>query len=523
VAGHLVRLKLALLRGGLASLGVKGKVAFGVAYVFSVALGLSLGGLMVALRGAPARDFADVTHLAFGLMFLAWVFGPVLTVASENTLEVDRLALFPISGRDLMTGLLLASMVGFGGLVTVLVLLGALAGTAPVSPAALVTVAAVVVQFALCVAASRLVSTALSAATRKRRWRDLALTIAPMSFFVLNLAMQRRQGSPVPVRLLELLPSGLASNAVVAAHDERAGLGVGLVVAGAIVVAVLLWLWWRAIGRVLTTAVESGGPARSGPASRVGANPLFPRWAPWLPAGRVGAVAAKELRLQWREPRRRTGVISTAFFALLPLVSMRGAVGAGHGLVLFALFPAVMFGIGALNQYGFDGPRFWMHVAAGDDPRSDLLGKNLECVIVAVPLVLVEAVGLALMSHGWEYVLPALALTVLTLGLALGIGNVMSVAFPIALPESSTNMWASNSSQSMQMMLPALGSMIGFAVVLVPLVLVALARAGSGAMAAVMAAEVVVAWLVWRAGLGLAVRRSADRQPELLAELSQTR
>jgi ABC-2 type transport system permease protein len=250
---------------------------------------------------------------------------------------------------------------------------------------------------------------------------------------------------------------------------------------------------------------------------------LFPRWLRWLPANRMGAVAAKELRLQWREPRRRAQLISAGFFALLPLFSLRASGGLGHASVLIAAFPAMIFGIAALNQYAFDGPRFWMHLAAGDDARADLLGKNIETALVSMPIACAVAVVVAALTGGWAYVVPVIVLAGLAVGVQLGIGNVTSVIMPVALPDSGTSAWANNTAQGMQVIVPALLGMLVTGVLIGPFVALTGFLGAKPVILAVMAVEVALGWGAWRLGLRIALRRSATRQPELLAQLSRLR
>ena len=526
MARHIVRLKLALLRAGLAAVGIRGKVAFGISYLFAVIVGLfgaSAFGVVRWMTDSTEYEIESLATVVFGLVFLSWVFGPAMTAASENTLEVDRLALFPLTRRELMTGLLLASMVGFGGLATVIALVGAIVGLAPASAGAVLTVLAVVLFFATCVATSRLATTALSAAIRKRRWRDLALTVLPLTFFFINFAMNGLRvagaGSSPALRLLRVLPSGPSASAALAARRGEWVDAMVLLLAGVVVLVVLLWLWGLAVERVLTSAVESGGGRGQG--LREGAS-LYPRWLRWLPRDRVGAVAAKELRLQWRDPRRRTGLISAAVFAILPLVSLRSQAGFGRGLVMVAVLPAVLLGINAINQYGFDGGAFWVHVAAGDDVRSDLVGKNLAIALVAAAVVVVEVMVLAQLSGGWALVVPALVLSAMALGVLLGVGNVTSVAMPVAMPDSTTNTWASNTSQGIQTMVPVLGAMILSAVVIGPFVALSLAWLDEPArLGLLMLVEAALGVAAWRGGLAIAAKRGTGRQAELLDALTR--
>jgi ABC-2 type transport system permease protein len=522
MARHLVRLKLALLRGSLSTGGLGAKVAVGITYLFALGVGGLAGFGMTGLRGLSDRDFDLAVPAIFAGLLLGWALLPVLTVAVENTLDIDRLSLFPLDARDLMPGLLLAAMIGFGGLFTALVVIGGIAGTAPASPLAVLTAAAFLLELAVCVAASRLVATALSAFTRRRRWRDIALTVVPLTWFGLNILFRvyaPGAGSlKVAAVIGRFLPSGPGAFAVVEARrGEALGALAGVLVEAALLLLALR-LWWAAIERVLTTATESGG-SQSGPA----VSSLIPRWARWLPANRVGGVAAKELRLNWREPRRRTGLISAAFLAIFPLLTTHRNGGGPHAVVLFAAFPAVVFGLNALNQFTWDGPRYWTHVIAGDDTRSDLIGKNIETAIIGVPLTLALSAVVGAVTGGWEYVVPTLFLGVLALGVELGVGNVLSVAMPIAAPESGTNAWANNSGQGLQMLGPIWGAMLLMAVFLAPFGVATVALVHSPALVVVLAGEVGIGLAVWRLGLGIGVRRATGRQADLLERLSRTR
>jgi ABC-2 type transport system permease protein len=162
-----------------------------------------------------------------------------------------------------------------------------------------------------------------------------------------------------------------------------------------------------------------------------------------------------------------------------------------------------------------------MHVAAGDDARADLLGKNLETALVAGAVTVVEALLLAAVSGGWEYVPAVLAVGALALGVVLGIGNVTSVLMPVAMPESGTNAWATNATQGMQTLGPVFLSMLVVGVAVAPGVVgsVVLVDRPVG-LVGLMGVEAAAGYGAWRLGLRIGVRRSAGRQAELLAALS---
>lgn len=516
MARHLLRLKLALVRAGLARAGAYGTVAFVFAYLLAVGGGCLFALVLVLFRGVDPGALTQWVGLAFAAMLIGWVVLPLTAAGAEGTLDADALALLPLRAPDLMPGLLLASALGFGGVMTAIMLVGAAVGLAPPSPAAVVTVAACVLQLAVCVATGRLVITVLSMAARKRRWRDVALTVAPLLGVALQgvrfLRIEETTELPYGLRVATLLlPSGPPSIAAAAARQGRMLFAVVALVVGLAYLAVLLQLWWSAIQRVTTTA-EERGPATSGPPRS-----LFRGLARWLPRDRVGAVAAKELRVSWREPRQRALRLSLAFPAVAPFFVLHGS----DGLVVATVLPAYFLTAGATNQFGFDGARHWANVAAGDDIRRDLLGKNLALAVQVAVVVTVLAAAAVAVTGAWGRLLPALGLAVTVLGLSLGLGNVMSVSVPIPMPDSDTNLWSrGNAGQGMAAVGPAMVVLTVNVAVLVPLAVAAVTVDHPTTVAATVAGMVALGVGAWALGLRAAVRRSKDRQPELLERLS---
>ena len=532
MAWVLVRLKFVLLRAGLRTAGIQGTLGAVFALVLALAIGALAGGLFLAVRLLEGRDATDATAGGFALLFLVWSLGPVITAGAEGTLEPHRLSLFPLSARQLLPGLLLAALVGFGGVATVLILVGAIIGMAPASPLVLVTLAAAVCQLLLCAAMSRLLATAISGAARSRRWRDLALIIGPVTALALNVGLQFVSrsfqdgqvvsGRPSPVfetarAFVRFLPSGPAALAMGNAREGRTLLAL-ISLAGAITLVVAVTaLWGRTLRRVLTSAPVSGS-LQSGAAARA----LVPAWAPFLPRGRVGAVAAKELRLTWRDPRQRVAAFSSVFAGAIPLISLRVlSIGSGR-LVLLAAVPAFLFGASACNQYGFDGPAHWTNVVVGGRSGDDILGKNIARTVVAAPLVVVVASALSLLAGDGSYFLAAIALAVAAFGITLGLGNIVSVVAPIALPDSPTNVFSSgNTGQGLAATGPAIGVLLVAAVLMVPLAL-PLALAGApGARAAISLVAAAVGAGAWYLGWRSAASRLVGREPELLARLEK--
>jgi ABC-2 type transport system permease protein len=519
----LVRLKLALLRAGLRTAGIQGRLGAAFSVLVAVAVGLAGGGLLSFARLLDDRGATDAVSAGLGFLLLVWVLGPIVTATSDGTLDPDRLAPFPLTRRQLVPGLLLASLIGFGGIVSVLVLLGALAGVVPVSPLAVIAMAGVTCHLLCCAAASRLVGTAISGAARTRRWRDIALLAGPVVALVLNVGLQLvtrsfapRDGASIDgVRTAARVLGGPAALAVGLAGEGNVVGSVAALVAGIALLAALVTAWGSVLERVLTSGGNGG--VRAGKA----AGPLRPRMVAFLPAGRAGAVAAKELRMTWREPRQRVAFLGTLFGAVVPLFSLRLLSSSSPRIALAAAVPAFILGTQATNQFGFDGPAHWVSVATGDDPRPELVGKNLARLVLAIPFVVLGGTALALRSGSFDFVVPAMGLAAAGFGIAVGLGNWFSVTSAVPVPASASNVFsAGNAGHGLAAAGPALAVLFGGALVLSPL-FAALVMVDSRPVLQLLGVAGAVGGVgAWIVGTGAAVRYARPRQPELLAVLS---
>lgn len=525
----IVRLKLALLRGSLRRARVEGLLGVALALVIATGVGFTGFALFASSRFVSDDAAADIALAGFTLLFSIWLVGPIVTAASDGTLPPERLASFPLTPKQLMPGLALASGVGFGGLCMALTSVGAVIGLAPVDPLAAVTVAAVAANFAICVIFSRLLSTAVSSAARRRRGRDLALAIGPLLALGLNLGLQVvlsstiDPGDPTSADLttwrsirpfLTALPSGLPALAVGLARQGQAAGALGALAASVAVAVVGITLWHLALVRALTSAGESPLDRRRAP------RPLYPWFARWLPRTRAGAVAARELRLTWRDPRQRAALFGSIFAPVLLLFSLRTLSTVEEGIVLLGIAPALFIAIGSANLWGYDGPAAWSDTVAPGDRRDDVIGKVVARALVAAVMSAAAIAGLALRVRSAGRVGEAFALGVGAFGLACGVAVVLAVRYPYPMPESSTNVFSSGTSgQGFGQASIALGLLFGSAIVVVP-VGALLANSDSAALrAAVGVLFLVFGLAVLAAGVESAARHLRDRGPEVLEKL----
>jgi len=90
--------------------------------------------------------------------------------------------------------------------------------------------------------------------------------------------------------------------------------------------------------------------------------------------------------------------------------------------------------IGAMNQFGFDGGALWLDIVAGNrgSRRTDRQ-EHRGCVEVLSGRF-VGSVVLAAFSGGWLYIPARLLIAATGLGAGLAVANVVSVRYPMRLP-----------------------------------------------------------------------------------------
>ncbi len=529
MAGLFVRLRLRLLANGLKGGGYR-LVGFVLAAVGGAAVGV-IGFVVIAVtRGNEAAPVLVV--LTFTTALIGWITLPLIGFGSNASVDPSLLVTLPLRRRELLVGLLAAAVVGAGAAMTAAAAAGAVVAFADSVAGFAVLVAAGITQVVLFVTLSRALTTSLSATLRSRRGRDLRI----LAVFVVFLAPQGLRflvpsGSTEiadlegPANAMSWIPMLWPSRAMTEVGQGHLLAGVAFVAGGlALVVGFVAWWGW-AIDRILTTvdAADTSAQVRAraagGPGD--GRDPLFGLLYAWLPRTRTGAVAAREGRLGWRDPRRKVNLLSGL---LLPFIILAGIVSRGGledpWVVYSCVVLVALSGNRVFNQLGNDGRAWSMQEAAGSDLRADLDGKSVAASVVQMPEVLVVALLLAVPSHGWAEVAPAFVFSLALSGVQLGLGNYVSVLAPFPMPTSTTNVWGNSSpGQGCIFGLIQLVALAALLLVAAPFVVAALLVPGASARLALAVLALpfgaLAYWLFTRA----AVAHGRDRGPELLAAL----
>jgi ABC-2 type transport system permease protein len=533
VAGVLIRMKLRVLRHSLR--GGRGLV-FGVGALWGVAAGVFCT-ILIANHPGGLTVGTDVASVLFAVWTLGWLFGPVLTGGGDETLRPENFALLPIRPALLAGGLLAAALVGVAPLVTLIAFTGLVfAAVAGGLVAVLVAVLAVGLQLALAVLLSRVVIGGLGVLLGSRRGKDLGVLLAALvglaylparaAFNALGPVVTG-QSAPVFTAALRFLPTGWGPTAVAASADRDWPLALGLLLALAVLDGLLVLAWSRLLERRLTTSQSAGGPRRSAhvggpgaPGGPGGVGGLRARRG-LLPASPLGAVIGKELRMWWRDARRRALLFTSIVLGLiLPATTSVGS-GGPHSLAYSALWIAFFAALQISNLYGFDGSAVWQTLVTPGAARADVRGRQWAWALIVGPAALVAALVLPRVTDTPAAYPWVLALVPALVGGGAGTIVLVSVRAPSAMPSGKQgNPFTGTGQLGFGLALTRMAmSLLQVLAVIPPVLVLALGALGVLPAAAWLAVGAGVlsgigaAWWLGR----LASQRLAERGPELLA------
>ncbi|HEX5672452.1 MAG TPA: hypothetical protein VFY46_06975, partial [Acidimicrobiia bacterium] len=423
-----LRLKARLIRNRLRKAGGWATLAF--IGIWSLAFGV--GSVMGLLGGVVARLVGgEGTAALFTLAGLAWLVGPVAAAALDETIEPRRLELLPITPTQMSWGLLAASFLGPGALVTILFVVGVTVGSSPDGLTLLPTLATGAAFVVWCIASARWVTTLLTDLLRSRAGRDLAVVGAALlaggSAFA-STFLTNGTGDPVPGlttfgRVSVYLPPGALGRSLALLADGEWGMGLALLVYGLAAIALVMMGWQRSLFRLSTRAPGRGSEA----VARGGHSPLVPRLLSGWP-GPQAATAGKELRYLRRDPRFRSQAVGLAVaLAFLGLGAGRMLLGTEYSPFLAVIVAWMAASTTGFNQFGFDDRSFWGYLVTGVDLRRVLVGKNLAVALVGLPVLALVAAVLAALVGDAQHLMSAVLAGAAVLAVWLAVGNVVSI------------------------------------------------------------------------------------------------
>ncbi|MFE2380600.1 transporter [Streptomyces misionensis] len=516
-----VRLKLSLLRGGLRqSKGRRDAFITSTVFALLFALAQLLG--MILLRGQPHGYTVSV--VGTGVLALGWAFLPLFFPTGDETLDPTRLVMLPLRPGPLVRSLLVASLVGIGPLVSVLLLAGCVLVPARGAAGWVVAVLALVLALLVCVALARTVAVANVRLLTSRRGRDLAvlsgLVIAVGSQLVNFGARSLGSGGLGRLRpvadVLSWVPPASAVAAVRTASEGSYGVAVAQLAITAAGLVVLVAVWARSLTKLMTapdgSTLQAASDARAGRRRTRGLTRL-------LPGGRTGAVMERTLRYIWRDPKTKAAwVTSLAVGLLLPVFYAIQHTGS----IYLACFAAGMLGLQMNNQFGQDTSAFWMVAQTISSPRDayeELRGRALALLLITLPYATLVTVLTVALMDAWATLPRVLGLSLALLGAMLATGAYASARFPYSIPQEGYKNVVPG--QAGIAWIAIFGGMVCSAVLCSPVIALVLWLGGGELSWLPLPVGAVYGAGLALLGLRLAAPRTAARLPEILTAVGK--
>ncbi len=520
-----VRLKLSLLRNGLRQ--SSGRRA---AYVASAVLTLLFAALLllglIALRGhAHAVSLVVLLVAVFGV---GWAVMPLFFPSGDETLDPTRLVMLPLRPLPLVRALLVASLVGIGPTLTLLILAGSVVSVAHGAAAWTVGVLAVALALLVCVALARAVATANIRLLTSRKGRDLAVLsglVIAVGVQVVNFGVQRLGTSGLgeldpTAAVLRWLPPASAVGAVDSVSEGDYGVAAAQLAVSAAALALLVTAWARSMTRLMTSpdgsTLQAAEPVAQKRRGRAGPARL-------LPGGRTGTVMERSLRYVWRDPKTKAAwVTSLAIGLIVPVFNALQ----GTGSVYFACFAAGMLGIQMYNQFGQDTSAFWMvamTISSTRDAYEELRARALALLLITLPYATSVTVLTTAMLGDWAKLPEVLGLSLALLGAMLATGAWTSARFPYSIPQEGYKNVAPG--QAGLAWIAVFGGMVSAALLCAPVIAVTIwlnvSEDGDAWTWLLLPGGSLYGAGVTLLGLRLAAPRTAARLPEILAAVSK--
>ena len=522
MVGVLIRMKLRVLSHSLGG-------ARAASFAIGGLVGLAAGGVslfFVAAGYSHGVNFGTTIAAAMLLLWtVGWLIGPIIMGGGDETLRPENFALLPLSPTKLAFGLLGASIAGVPPVATAIAFLGLVVGSLMLGVLpAVVAVITVVLALGFTVLLSRVIISLLGAVLGSRRGKDLGVLLAalaglsylPLRYVGQALVPVLLQNNPGLADTLRWLPTGWAPSAVEGAATGNWLALIGGVLGLAVVDGALLWVYARLLVQRLTTPQTNVGPSRVGRA-KVARRSL-------LPATPVGAVISKELRMWWRDARRRAMLLTSVLIGLFIPVFSTASRGGSAAMLPFAGLWIVAFSmLQVSNLYGFDGTSVWHTIVTPGAARADVRGRQWAWGLIVGPIAILAGLILPGVAGGaWAYpwvlgVLPAM------LGGGAGFMLLLSVYWAFPMPvQRGGNPFNSGNRPGCTRGLVRLLSMLFLLVSALPsLILLIIGQVQSNSLVSWIAVPVGVATgaaTAWWLGR-LAEQRLLDRGPELLAQV----
>jgi ABC-2 type transport system permease protein len=475
-------------------------------------------------RWADAAALRRYLPLAFLAVAFYWQFMPVLTASMGRSLDLKKLAMYPVPHGELFLVEVLLCLTST--LEMILVIAGGLAGLIAnrgiaAAPGILLAGLVFITFNALLASGTRsLIGRLMS----RRKIREVVILVTTCLWMLPRIFMQ------FDIHPKWLGPFADALRGAAYPWSAAALLAMGQF---APLLTLLLWtlaaLWFgrRQFERNLRFDVAAAQAQVLTPEAsrRRRWSDAFYRLPGVLWRDPLAAIVEKELRSLVRTPRFRMVFVMGFTFAILvwlPVAMGRRGPrpGSEYFLVLVCTYALTMLGqVTYWNSFGFDRSATMFYFAAPQPIARVLIGKNIAAAIfVCFDIAILGAVVTVFnLGGGWQRVAETFVVIGVCALYLFGLGNMASVNYPRAMnPERVSRGGGSGKAQGMLVLF--------YPLALVPVVLAYVARwalKSEAAFVIVLALAAAIGGAVYWIGLDSAVIAAQRKREVLVGELSK--
>ncbi|MFZ0546755.1 MAG: hypothetical protein WAM60_15015 [Candidatus Promineifilaceae bacterium] len=396
----------------------------------------------------------------FLLSWLIWIVAPVFSFNVNEGLDPTRLLIYPISRRDFLAHMLLGTLLDYPTYFLAPFAIAVVVGFG-LGLALPIVLIAIFLCYLLLVLTSQTLINTLGGVLRSRRFRDISVIVGAFIGFSCWFVSTGLQGvfsrladvseqdaetffqTWQPLDIMKWLPPGAAAKAVEQASTGHWG-GSFLWLGYTLVWVVFFgWLWWQVTHRIITGEgfVIGGLPTPSKEKEvkqKEKSKGLRGLSWDWIPAD-IRQVAVKEVRIRWRTPQSRIGLIymflMPFFFVAYPLffdpdrsnspISISKYVFVG-GVAVYTMF---VFWTNGQNMLGWETNGLPTLFLTPVSRQRLFIGKGLaQFLMNGIPVVIISIVAVVVQP---SLVSVALLPNGIAQGLAvLSVMSVSSVLFP---------------------------------------------------------------------------------------------
>lgn len=454
-----------------------------ISTIFLIIFGVPIfGGIAVATvfgyRLLPYPGNAELLFLVLTTVYLLWIVLPLLEFTANEGLDVSKLSAYPLTRLELMTSLLLSTLLDIPMFGLVLVFLAVIIGWAVSVPVVLFVILVMLVFYVQIVGVSQLVLALLMRTLQSRRFRDLSILVIALFSTVCYLSSQLisravSNGGFVSnlqhatfSNYLQWLPPGYTASAIQQAYAGNWGLSALWLLASIVVAFIVLYLWTIVLERSLSTP-EIGGTVRArGRSSRRRGGPdvavlvAAPAASPARLRQRAAtsqtlAITRKEWTYFWRDPQLKAmlfqAIIYVGIVLIFPLIGSNGGLSRSSTFIgLLFEAPLVVFlsmFILSYNTLGMERDGLAALFLFPVEPRRILLGKNLSVAVIGLAELIVVIAITSVLSRAWNFVLPVSVIGLAVIAVVLACGNVTSIFFPTRMRQYQRGFRATGATQ----------------------------------------------------------------------------